>query len=334
MKSVIVVVMLALLSACSSTQPAKTYQGSGPSANLRVKGVGKNVEEAKTNGFTTAIEIAVGSAIVSNKEARNDKMVRDEIINHSAGYVDNYTIVSRIDSNNTVTVIMDVQVKSSKIHERIFGKFSDQNELQGNRMSSQFSTYMEDRRTGDKLLNTVLSDYPSNAYNVKNKLTEFKLDKNRNAVVRIEYELAWNFNYLKALNEVLKVTEDTQSSSFKQERIYVQSKDPSAWLVGSTDRYNFSDGARARTIKQRFTGPVYVIATISDANGSTLYVGCSDPIYMVPAHIVDPLIISGNQRDIGEILIKIHPTEPEFYKIQNADKVVLTHSSRACYNSN
>jgi hypothetical protein len=334
MKSLIIVGMLALLSACSTTKPETTFQTSGPTSRVHVTGTGKNLEEAKTNGFEAAIEIIVGSVIVTDKVSKNDRLVRDEIAKHSAGYITNYVITNRVDRGNQVTVVMDVDVASSKIHERILGKFSDQSKVSGNKLSDQYQSYMSNRNSGDQVLGVVLRDYPSKAYNLKKGDTEFMLDKDRNAVILVDYVLSWNYNYLKALNEVLKVTEDPKSNGSRQERIFVQSKDPSAWLLGSTDRYFFNDGVRAKSIKQRFTGPITIVAIVRDVHGNKLFGGCSDPIYMVPAHVVDPLIISGNERAEGSVVIKIHPTEPDYYKLNKADKVELTYTSGACYNSN
>ena len=53
---------------------------------IRTQGRGSTFEEAKNEAFRSAIEIKVGSAIVSEQETFNDK-VRDEIVNYSAGYV-------------------------------------------------------------------------------------------------------------------------------------------------------------------------------------------------------------------------------------------------------
>jgi hypothetical protein len=68
-----------------------------PFANaLQVSGEGATLEEAKLNAFRTAIEFAAGSVVVSERESHNYKLVRNEILVYSAGYVTDYKIISSV----------------------------------------------------------------------------------------------------------------------------------------------------------------------------------------------------------------------------------------------
>jgi predicted RNase H-like HicB family nuclease len=70
-----------------------------PLANaLQVSGQGATFEEAKQNAFRTAIEFTVGSVVTSERESNNYKLVKDEILVYSAGYVTDYKIISTIRS--------------------------------------------------------------------------------------------------------------------------------------------------------------------------------------------------------------------------------------------
>ena len=86
---------------------------------IRAMGTGETVEIAKNDAFKNAITTIVGTAVLSEKEAVNNKMVRDDLINYSAGYIDKYEIVDTIERPNGTVIIIDIIVTSSKIHERL-----------------------------------------------------------------------------------------------------------------------------------------------------------------------------------------------------------------------
>lgn len=57
-------------------------------------GMGATSEQATQDALRSAIEIAVGSMVSSNTLVSNDKIIRDEIFNHSKGFVRSYKVVS------------------------------------------------------------------------------------------------------------------------------------------------------------------------------------------------------------------------------------------------
>ncbi len=310
---------------CAASNSAKSIP-------ITVTGSGIDFNKAKDNAFLKAIEQEIGVIILSTRESRNFDLVKNEIVTHSAGYVDNFKVKDTQFINNQYHVTVDVWVKTSKIAERVLGKLSDTAAVPGEQLSNQYKTYMNDRATGDSLLNTVLSDYSSKAYLVEKGKSQFMLDKQRNALYVTEFKLRWNYNYLTALNEVLSLTEDPSSRSINQDRIIVQSKDPAAFLLGSTNRYTFNDGVRGRIIKNKLRGTVTIMATLYDVNRKRLMTTCSYPIHMLPEHMVDPLIIRGNEVVRGEIIVKINPNNPAFRKLHEVTEVELTYTTGRCYN--
>ncbi len=311
--------------ACTTSAPSKSIP-------ITVTGSGIDFNRAKDNAFLKAIEQEIGVIILSTRESRNFDLVKNEIVTHSAGYVDRFKVIDTQFINNQYHVTVDVWVKTSKIAERVLGKFSDTVAVPGEQLSSQYKTYMNDRAKGDGLLNTVLSDYSAKAYLVEKGKSQFMLDKQRNALYVTEFSLRWNYNYLTALNEVLSLTEDPSSRVINQDRVVIQSKDPAAFLLGSTNRYTFNDGVRGRIIKNRLRGTVTILATLYDANKNRLMSACSYPIYMLPEHIVDPLIIRGNEVVRGEIIIKINENNPAFRKLHQVTEIELTYTTGRCYN--
>lgn len=282
-----------VLAGCASTTTAN--QSNGP---IRVSCEARTFEQAKNICFSNAIEFAVGAVVVSETEIRNHRLTKDEILKHSSGYVDDFKIEGRIDSPNRVMLVMDVYVKQSKIAERILGISNKNSEFQGQRFDAQYSSFMKNKKSGDELLKNVLTDFPKYAIKLEKGDVLYQVDINRNPVVVVNYSMTWNYKYLQALNEALSLTQDKKDKYIRQESIHVQSKDPTAWFLGSTDSYYFNDSLQANQIKKTFTQPVYVKIDFKDAYGRLVFTaGCGDGEYFSGPHYYHnvPFVVSGNE---------------------------------------
>jgi len=329
MKSLIVLCMLAL-SACASTTIPKTSNNSPDAGVIRVIGTGSNKEEAKINGFTTAIEIAVGSVILTDKESVNSQLVRDDILKHSSGYVDDYKIINESTNFKGISLVMDVTVKSSKIAERVLNRGKSDGNVEGEKLSTQYKSYSNSKSTGDKLLNTVLNDYPVRAFNIAQGKVDFKLDNNRNPIIEIPYTLKWNYKYLTALNEALKVTSDPYENNSRQERVFLTSKDPNSWLLGTTDRYYYNDKLSASIIKQHLVGYISINMRLLDKSGTKVLEGCAKTLSFNGVNNLNPTMIDGNKM-IDEIMIVTFTKPNMIQKVQYIDRVELSVSRGQCY---
>lgn len=336
MKYLVIVAMLCL-TACASTNVEKTSNSINYSTGYtRVLGTGQTFDEAKTNAFNTAIEIVVGSVILSDKQSNNNQLVRDEIVKASAGYVDDYTIISESKTGRGYTLVMDVKVKNSKIAERVLSAGKSETNLKGEALNAQYQTYQQDRVSGDALLSSVLSSYPKHAFNVSNVKIDcgnqtahwcFKLDRQGNALIEVPYKLNWNYNFLRAFNEALSIT--TDSKSYGADVITVMSKDPKALLLGSTDKYYFTDVNRFKMIQSTFVGDIHVVANVMDNTGTVLYTSCSNPVYQ-KRYSERQFMLHGNDKWEGRVMVKIDKNSNYDAILKKATKVELSYSSTDC----
>jgi len=281
MRYLVILAMLAL-SACA-TKPS-SIKTSAPVKEqtqfVHSVGVGSTVDLALEDGFKRAIEKVVGDIVVSSNETKNDRLVRNEILTHSAGYVDRYEIISAVKLADGYHVNVAVHVKSSRIANRILGGMDSTSTLQGDRMATQHSTYLKERNTGDKVIAEVLRSFPKNAFTVTRKDAQFQLRGDRAAVLIVSYNMKWNKNYVKALNEMMAVMQDGQNSNTRQQRFFIQSIPIGNSWVGKTDVYYFNDEVRANKIRERLSIGQVVRASVVDQNGKTLFAACSNPQWM------------------------------------------------------
>lgn len=268
MKSIIVMVMLAFLSACTST-PVKTHQTSDGGTSVRVTATGSTFEEAKSIAFNRAIEFVVGSVILNEKESRNNSLTRNETLSHSSGYVDNYTVIKSTSNGSSVSVEMDVVVKDSRIANRILHSSKSDSNINGDKLATQYSTYLNSRKTVGSVITPILNDYPQRAFTMKKLETNFGLDIYNNARLVVKYKVDWNYEWVMAMDEALRVASSPRDRGIAQEKIKIIKREPNSW-VGSNDVYYYNDAKFYEMVYNKLKPTVGFYAKVKDGYGNTL----------------------------------------------------------------
>ena len=207
MYRILLVTVCLLLSACTSAPKQNNF--------VRATGDGVTFEQAKHNAFTNAMEQHLGVVIASERESQQEHLARNEILAYSAGYVDEYVIVSQQNINGRVNLVVDVKISSNKISDRILSFSKSHKGFDGVRHDNQYKTYLNNKEHGDAILQRVLNDYPKHAYNIKQDRYLVKIDTYRNMTLVVPYEIGWNLNYLASLHDAIKMVEDG-SNGFMQ----------------------------------------------------------------------------------------------------------------------
>lgn len=176
---------------------------------VRVNANGKDSQSARQNAFQKAIEMAVGSLILSETEVSNGNLTKNHIISYSSGYVEDFKVISESNGN----VVMDVWVSESRIANRIeqMGK-SFESKVDGSKMISEWQRREVQEQTsnsrklnGESLMAAVLSDYPRAAYKVTVKETFLK-KSGSSPVLSIKLHVEFNDKYADSLADVLMTT--------------------------------------------------------------------------------------------------------------------------------
>lgn len=234
MNRLLVLVVCFAMSACASI-PKSQY--------IRVDGAGTSFEAAKQNAFKNAIEFHVGAVVVSERETQNMRLAKDEILAYSSGYVDDYKIISQHTTGEHIYITTDVIVASNKIANRILGQSTSVASFDKDRHVAQTQTYINEKNTGDKILQNIINDYPQKAINVTQKPHTVGVDRNRQVVLNIPYKLSWNYNYIVAIRTILDSTEDGKINIVTQNvgHVIIVAKGPTDWFMGKKTHHQFSD---------------------------------------------------------------------------------------------
>ena len=185
------------------------YQGTERVYYIEVAGQGADAEEARKNGFRLAVEQAIGSLISSESEVQNGRLVRDEIISYAAGYVSNFEIVSTENVNRGSRVVMRVWVKRSALANRLLNESKQSGQVDGATAVVSFKTIVNERQTGDQLLQSVLNDFPRRAFDIEIGKSSVIFDADRRAQLHIPIKVNYNQDYLISLWTALSATQES-----------------------------------------------------------------------------------------------------------------------------
>jgi len=272
----LVLAVSALLSTPSFSQPVKDIPKNSTTGYARVLGTGRTFEEAKLNGFQLAVEIAVGAVVVIEKKSVNNSLVRDQIVKHSSGYVDDFKIVDQSQTNSGYTLTMDVKVKSSKIAEVILNTGDKGNgSFDTQRILAQYNTYASERNDAERLINNLLDSYPKNAFTVKKNPTKIIMNNNRDMVLNVPYVLKWNDSWIESFLETVGRVSDPKENNTNF--IPVIHKRKRATLLSDYEEVvlHIDDIAIYKNITEKVWSTLYPILTLEDANNKVMYVECS-----------------------------------------------------------
>ena len=296
---------------------------------IRVIGSGTTIEQAKDNAFREAIQIRVGAVVLNERQAVLGKLNKDNISMFSAGYVDDFKIIDVSQNGSEIQITLDVLVADSKLINQTVNTGQTNQAINGERAGTAVSTYLEQKKKGDKLLDVVLSTYPQSAFIVTQKPYILTVDSYRNATFNIPYTFRWNYKFIESMNEAMSLVEDKVGFigflNLAPSNVIIMAKNPKDYIFGSKNVYKFNDIPLLDRIKDSLSGnrTPRILLEISDNSGNLLYHMCYEPVKTYYS-MGDPkvLTIYGNDYDEGVLKATVDPEHN--YVIQRASKIEVS----------
>lgn len=183
------------------------------SISVESEGTGDTFDRAKENAFKSAIQQAVGTVILSHKEVKDNQLVRNDISEYSAGFIEDYEILeSYQDESNRYVVHMTAKVSDSKIAQRMMSRAEDSKNIHGPKIYDSVKSEIDMRDKGSQLLQEVLSSYPQNAYVINSGNSEFKVGVVRQPYVDFDYTITMSKSWVEAFNEAVSLVSTNNKS--------------------------------------------------------------------------------------------------------------------------
>lgn len=301
MKQLLCLVACFFLVSCSTTQQ-NNY--------VRVTAEGRTQEQAKENAFREAIQIRVGTVILSERESTLLNL-RESTNVYSAGYVDDYKIVSVVRLSNRVTVTVDVLVADSKLvnHRLNTGKTSTK--LEGDKASNNYLSFIDQRKKADQLLNTLLKTYPESAFTIQQKPYTVGVDSYRNIVLTVPYKVAWNYDFIVSLNETLNLIQDNNYNFLQKapSNVITMVKNPKNLVLGERNHYKFNDIPLLHGIAQKMDNQAMrLMMQLVDDSNKVLYQGCWNTYStFYSTGVPGTITVFGNTQEENVLQLKLAP---------------------------
>jgi hypothetical protein len=178
---------------------------------VQVEATANGKEEARSEAFRLAVEMAVGALVVSETEVKNAELVRKEIIKYSSGFVDNFIVKSESQVGNKTRLVIDVWVGESKIADRLVNVSKAEGVIDGARAAAQQESIANEKNSAARLIELVVKDYPRRAFDIKVGKITTRVEPKKIAII-VPVAMKWNNKYLESLIEVLDRTKDGSDS--------------------------------------------------------------------------------------------------------------------------
>lgn len=210
--------VLVFIVSCSSTPAEKNYK-------QLFKGVGYNLEEAKTDAIRSALSLQIPQYVLADRLVINSELKKDSTISTSSGFIRNFSVEDQyIDENGFVVVIASISVSKNKIKDYAAKRYevysvntkSDQFDGERQRLEvlaaksrkeAEKLRRQEQYKAAVQLTDRLFAGYPFNTVEVN--VTNVEFDPDNEQFITIYYEYDLNEEWRKSFWNKLQLIEET-----------------------------------------------------------------------------------------------------------------------------
>jgi hypothetical protein len=201
---------------------------------IQVQATGQNEHQARQTAFELAIDRAVGSLVVTESQVRNNKLKSDNSFNYSSAYIKKFQQIDHKQTEQGVTLTLDVWVANSKISDRILVESESESTIAGNQIQNSLTSMEQEQKVGDRLLQSYLNDFPNRSFDITVDKSQVKVT-DRQPVLILNYTVKWNKGYVQGLHELVSQT-GNKNTGIKTVSIQRNSRSTWDWYF-DTERY-------------------------------------------------------------------------------------------------
>lgn len=240
---------------------------------VEVVAEGENLEAARQSALRMAVERAVGVIVASETETAKQRLKRDDITTYASGFVHDYKLVDQTQRGSRTWVKMQVWVSHSHLRDRLLNQSRADGQIEGGRISEKIRSFQHSRTNGDRLLNTVLSDYPHRAFDINLAPTQVVVDPQRTVYLQVPLTMTWSEHYIKSLQSALSaINQRPDCGGWLSVCRNVQSK----IIVGGESAHFDDDVALSLMQRHMLTSRPVLELSILDTHGRTVSRTCWD----------------------------------------------------------
>lgn len=277
---------------------------------IRVESQARDFEQAKKQAFRLASEQVAGTVVLSESELRDSKLTRDEIITYSSGLIDEYRIVNRQDTGNSVQLVMDIWIAESVMAQRLLAKSATERGVNGADLSVRAESILDQRQRGDVVFRAILNDFPRRAFVVKSSQPRIQMDLYRNTSISVQWELSWDSRYFNAFADA------AQQTGRKPCVLWGCSEGQKFFIQGR----EFDDVQKLLMVRDHIHGTnATVMIELQDLQGRPVSRTCDNLGNLFPLFVVGQSHIALNNKDTvrGQAVIYIGQNTTKMTSLEN-----------------
>jgi hypothetical protein len=264
---------------------------------VQIESTATTPAQARAEGFKLAVSQAVGTLVVSESEIKNQELVRNEIVQYSSGYIQDFKILSENQIGSMTRVVMNVWVTESKIADRLLNVSKAEGTIEGEKSSAQYQLNLKKMQAGDRLLEMILNDFPAKSFDIKAGKSEVTMPS-RNIQIRIPINISWNDAYITSLNEVLLRVRQGQSGNYYRGPDWaavIRFKNKADWFMSTA---SFRDKIKLQLIQENLIlSQPLIKLIIKDEVGGPLFEQCFRYPGLTGSYLGEPVPMIGYNRD-------------------------------------
>ncbi len=135
---------------------------------VEVSGVGDTLQSAKEDAIRQAVESVVNSYVASDLVMKNEAVIKDKVINYSAGFIEKMDVLSQ---NKRPDGLFEVKIRAVVTTQKLRRKLEEQNirtrELESDSMFGEAVSQLNSVNSASDLWGNLLKKYPSAALEAK-----------------------------------------------------------------------------------------------------------------------------------------------------------------------
>ena len=264
---------------------------------VQIESTAATAAQAREEGFRLAVRQAVGTLIVAETEVKNQQLVRNDIIQYSSGYIQDFKIISESQVGSMTRVVMDVWVSDSKIADRLLNVSKADGTIDGEKSAAQFRSNLNQIQSGDKLLQLVLNDFPAKAFDIKVGKSIVTMPS-RGIQIQIPVNISWNKEYISSLTEVLEKIRQGRSANYyggPNWEAVIRFKNKSDWSMSIA---SFRDKIKLELLETYLIlSKPMIRLVIKNKDGKTLFQQCFLYAGLSGSYLGEPIPMIGYVRD-------------------------------------
>jgi hypothetical protein len=181
-----------------------------------VTGTGTDPSEAKRDALHQASMRFCPSAVVNDREYRNEAMSRNNLTVYNGCIVKNYKVLNEQGSGKYYSVTINAEVVPNNLPSRIINQHPEWFYYDLSQHNDTVAQLVFKQENAISLIDEVFYDFPKNAFTLVQ--TPYKITyEGTQGYLNVDFKIYWNQNFLNALDDTFDIIKDKSGSIWKSE---------------------------------------------------------------------------------------------------------------------